>query len=365
MKYKDSNDLSRRARLTRIWVAWISLVGLLTLNISVANAVTLTTASVALSNPIPSTASVNYTVTASSVTNGTIKCIQATFSTSPTTLTTPTGFTAASATITAATSTYVNDSGTGWSVTDTANTIQYTNASGITPSTLTGATFIMAGITNSSVADTAYYLSFSTYNNTNCSSSPVDSVVVTYINTNGSNLSLTVNPTMSFTVNGVASGGTCNSGASTSTGTSTSTTIPFGSVTTASNGLVCQSLSIATNAANGYTVYVRYTGKPTSGSNTIADWTGTNNSPTAFSAAGTEAYGYTTSDFALNVANGAVNRFQSDLWAAMTTTNAEVSYSSTGLTTKTVSIGHQVGISGTTKPGTYTTTIIYTCTPVY
>ncbi|MDB5178435.1 MAG: hypothetical protein JWN01_378, partial [Patescibacteria group bacterium] len=26
---------------------------------------------------------------------------------------------------------------------------------------------------------------------------------------------------------------------------------------------------------------------------------------------------------------------------------------------------HQVGISLTTKPGTYTTTVVYTCTPVY
>ena len=356
--------LNRPSRRLRLWLTWITALGMLTFNFGIANAATLTSASTALSNPQPSATS-NYTVTASNVTSTLIKCIKEVYATTATGSTVPTGFSSTSATITAASSTYVNSSASGWTLGVATNgTITYTNASGITPGTLSGATYIAAGITNSSVANTTYFLQFSTYSNTDCATGPVDSATMAFTNTPGSTLTLTVDPTLSFTVNASSSGTTCNSG-TTSTQTSTATTIPFGSVTSASNGIVCQSLSIATNAPNGYTVYVRYTGKPTSGANQIADSSGTNGSPAAFSAAGTEAYGYTTNDFALNIANGAVNRFQSNLWAAMTTTNAEISYSSTGVTAKTVLVGHQVGISGVTKPGTYTTTIIYTCTPVY
>ena len=83
----------------------------------------------------------------------------------------------------------------------------------------------------------------------------------------------------------------------------------------------------------------------------------------AFPAAGTEAYGYTTNDFTLGT--GTAGRFNSNLWAAMTTTNAEIAYEPTGVNTTTYRIGHQVGVSLTTRPGTYSTTVIYTCTPVY
>jgi hypothetical protein len=49
----------------------------------------------------------------------------------------------------------------------------------------------------------------------------------------------------------------------------------------------------------------------------------------------------------------------------MTTSNSEVAYEAAGVTSTTYRIGHQVGIASTTFPGTYTTTIIYTCTPIY
>ena len=73
----------------------------------------------------------------------------------------------------------------------------------------------------------------------------------------------------------------------------------------------------------------------------------------------------TTNDATLGT--GSVNRFTNagQKWAALTTANAEVAYEPTGVTTATYRIGHQVGISTTTRPGTYQTTIIYTCTPVY
>ena len=352
-----------KEQLAKVTAVLIAMIGI-TMNASLVSAATLSAASVAQSDPRPSAVNVNYTFTGSTVTSSLIKCIKVTFSTSSSSVVTPTGFTAATATVTAASSTLVNSTATGWTVASTVNTVSYTNTTGITPSTTTGATFVLAGITNSSVADTGYYYKLATFNNIDCATSPVDNVQIMFINTNGSTLSLTVDQTLSFTVNAVPSAQTCDG--TTTTQASTATTIPFGTVTSASNGVVCQDLTAATNATSGYTIYSRYTSAPTNGlGQTIADWTGTNATPTVFSAAGTEAYGYSTNNSALGT--GTPNRFTnvSQKWAAMTASNLEVAYQATGVTATTTRIGHQVGISLTTKPGTYQTTIIYTCTPLY
>jgi hypothetical protein len=352
-----------KEKLAKALAVLVAGTGIL-MNAGLANAATLSLASVSQSDPRPSTAGVSYTFTGSSVTSTLIKCVKATFSTSPSSVVTPTGFTAATASVTAASSTLINSNGTGWTGTPTVNTLTYTHATGVTPSTLSGATFVIGGITNSSVADTAYYYTLSTYNNVDCATSPVDNAKVMFINTNGSTLSLTVDQTLSFTVNPVLTATSCNG--TTTTQTSTATTIPFGTVSAASNGVVCQDLTAATNATNGYTIYSRYTSAPTNGlGQTIADWTGTNVAPTTFSAAGTEAYGYSTNDATLGT--GTPDRFTNPAakFAAMTTSNAEVGYEAAGVTSTTYRIAHEVGISLTTKPGTYQTTVIYTCTPLY
>ena len=142
-------------------------------------------------------------------------------------------------------------------------------------------------------------------------------------------------------------------------------TLPFGSVTPGANRVVCQDLLAATNATHGYSIYMRYTGAPQSGTDTIDDHTGSNASPTAFSGAGTEAYGYSTDDATLGT--GTADRFTnpSQGWAAATTTNAEIGYESAAVTATHYFVGHQVGISVTTPGGIYQTTIIYTCVPIY
>lgn len=333
----------------------------------IAHAATFSNARVALSDPRPSQTAVTYTMTVSSVTSTTIKCIKADFSSSPSTSTAiGNGFTAAGASITAASSTLVNSSASGWTATPATNQITYTNATGITPSTTTGATYIIAGVTNSSVADTSYWVRFNTYNNTDCATSPVDNTTVGFIFTQGSQLSLTVDQTLTFTVNAVAGSQACGGG--TSTAASTGTTLPFGTVSTAANGLVCQDLTASTNATGGYTIFARYTAAPTNGTGqTIADWTGTTAAPTTFPAAGvTEAYGFTTNDQTLGT--GTANRYYNGSaysYAGMPSSNTEVGYESVGVSSTTYRIAHQVGITALTDPGTYTTTVIYTCTPVY
>lgn len=342
-------------------------------------AATLTSASVSLSDPQPGQTGVSYTLSASSVTNSGIQCIKAVFATTASGDTAPTGWSGASGSVTASSSTLVNSSGSGWSLATSdgigssgqKNIWDYTHSGAVTPSTLSGASFVMAGITNSTIADTAYYLQFSTYDNTDCVSSPVDNVTIAFINTNGSTLSMTVDPTLSFSVNSMGASTSCDG--ATTTAASTATTIPFGTVTSASNGVVCQDLAASTNATHGYTIYLRYTGKPTSGANTLADLGGgtpvPNSAPTAFTAAGTESYGYSTDDSTLGT--GTTDRFTNydslghQGWAAASTSNAEIGYESAGVTATHYHIAHQVGVATTSYPGTYSTTIIYTCTPVY
>ena len=353
----------------------------------IADAGTLSSASVALSDPRPSATSVNYTFTGSSVTSTNIQCIKAVFSTTATGDTAPTGWSGASGSITAGSSTLVNSLGTNWSLATSdgtsssgqKNVWKYTNsAGGITPTTLTGATFVMAAITNSSTADTAYWLHMYTFNNTDCASNPVDNATVEFINTNGSTLSLTVDNTLSFTVNPVTSSAGINHLSCTGTGSaypdvdSTATTIPFGTVISGVNPRACQRLNAASNSTNGYTIYIRYDHKPQNAlSQTISDVTGTNNAPAAFATTDAQGgYGYSTSDTTLTgtagTGAGQNNRFNTaTLYAAATTSNQEVAYESAGVSSTDYFVSHKVGITNTTFPGTYTNTIIYTCTPVY
>ena len=361
-----------RSLLAKIMTVVLAIMGL-GLNSGIANAATLSAAKVALSDPRPSTAAVTYTFTGSSVTSANIKCVKLVFATTPAGEVNPTGFAGTGGSVTAASSTLINSSATGWSLltSDGAgasagsnNVWKYTNTTGVIPGTLTAATFVAAGITNSSTADTGYYLRLSTFDNVDCATTPRDNANVQFINTNGSTLSLTIDNTLTFTVNAVAGAQSCNG--STSTQASTATTIPFGTVTAAANQIVCQDLTAATNATNGYTIFARYTAKPTNAlTQTIADWTGTNAAPTLFSAPGTEAYGYTTNSSALGTGTPARFTTGGPKYAAMTTANNEVAYQAGGVTSTTTRVGHEVGVSLTTLPGTYTTTVIYTCTPIY
>jgi len=347
-------------KLVKVVTVLMASSGLL-LNAGLANAATLSNANVGLSDTRPSQVA-SYTFTGSTVTTATaVLCIKVTFSSSSTSVATPTGFTAASATVNAS-STLINASTSGWTPTATANTFTFTHPTGVTPSNATGRTFVLDTVTNSSVAGTSYYYTIATFTNVDCATGPIDNATVQFINTNGSTLSLSVDSSLSFSVNSVSTSTSC--AGSTTTSGSTATTIPFGTVTSAANGLVCQDLAAATNASNGYTIYIRDTGQLANGiAETLADWTGTNAAPTAFPAAGTEAYGYSTNDVTLGT--GTAGRFSSNLFAANTTSNAEVAYEAAGVSSSTYRIAHQAGISTLTHPGTYQTTVIYTCTPVY
>lgn len=330
-------------------------------------AVTLSGGSVALSDGRKAVSS-SYTIEFSNITTSDIKCIKVVFSDAASGGSAPTGLSTASATYNAAGSDYIPDAQT-WTAdgTTTPGTVVITSATAETPASATDGTVLITGITNGSTAETGYFAQFSTYNNTNCSSSGVDSGVGVYIYTTGQAVSLTVNPTLSFGIALLGVGSTVN-GAVTTVAT-TDGTIPFSTISDQANAIAGHELTTSTNAGTGYTASIRYTAAPSDGgSETIDDVSpGTNLVPAAFSANGTEAFGYTTNDATLSNVGDGVDRFTTpaDYWAKFTTSNAEIAYNGAKIANDTVRVGYQVGVSATTAAATYTTTVIITCTPQY
>jgi hypothetical protein len=349
-------------KLTSVLLAVASLG----LDVGMAHAATLSTTSVALSNPQPSATS-SYQFTASGITTSAIECVQEVFTVNadgtggvPTTMTT----TGASLD---ASSTYITTA--HWAVAGSAvnGTVAFQYATGTTPTA--GPSTIQAdGIVNSSAATTTtgYWMSFSSWTGPAasgvCTGSKVDTSEVGFNITTGSNLSLTVNPTLTFQVQPILTSGTCSDGTTHPTFGSTASTIPFGTVAPGANSIVCQNLNVATNSTHGFTVYTAFNNAPTNAlAQTIASITAPFSAPAAFTFSNAQGgYGYSTSD------TSGSNLFATGTkYAAMTATNEPVAFSATGLASTNYVVTHQVGVSTTTFPGTYSDTIIYTCTPIY
>ncbi len=321
-------------------------------------AATITSGNLTLGDPRPGNTT-TYTFSGSGFTTGTsIRCIQLRFANNADgTGGAPTGLTTTGATLSS------NTIATGtWTVGNAAGVVRATNTTGATPAA--SGTIVWGGIVNGSSAAATYYGLFDTYTNTDCSTGPVDSTVVAFVYKDGALVSLTVEPTLSFTIAAVNSGQSVNS--ATTTLTTTPTAINFSNdVTAAAKGVSAHNLTVATNAANGFTVNLRQTGGLTNGTYTIPSLAGaTNAAPIAFSAAGIEAWGYTTEDSSL--AGTTANRFTSpaNRWAGMSTTN-ELVMDSGSSGTQTTRVGHQIGISNTTPAGSYNTTLVYTAAGVY
>ncbi len=326
-------------------------------NFGAAYAATLTTASLALSDPRPSASSI-YTVTANGFTTAqTIGCIEVDLGTASN----GTGNAATSTASSVLDSQTITGSGT-WTVDNTQSAAQKLRAVNATPVVpqASSRSIAFSAVTNGATPNTSYFAVITTYT-TNACTTPVDTTTVQFVYTDGQAVTMAVDGTLTFAVAGVASGLAVN-GPNT-TVTSTSTTLPFGTVTTAANQIAAQDLTVTTNAGNGYTVFTRYTGQLASGANNIANHSGTNAAPVVFTAAGTEGFGYTTNDATLS--GGSPARFSSNKWAAFALTNAEVAFNGAGITNDVTRVGLQTGISTATKPGSYATTVVYTATPIY
>jgi len=298
--------------------------------------------------------------------NTTVYCLRVQYCTTATgTCTKPTGMVTTSAT---------KDSGNwagftagSWTIVNTTDgETKYTNVSGEAPSPTTNASLSTGTITNSSTSATAF-ARVTTYTNTDCATGSTDTGVAAFAIISGISVTATVAETLTFSIAAVGSGsGETVNGATTNV-TTTTTGVAFGELSTGSNKIGAHDLTVSTNATGGYTTTVAYTQKlRIDVSNDIDDHSGTNAAPTTFSGAGTEAFGYTTEDSSLGT--GTADRFTSaggNKWAGFSTTPYEVAYSSAPVSSQTIRTGYQVGISGTTTAGDYSTTVIYVCTPIY
>lgn len=339
-------------------ISLFSLVALLLVsliyNVSLAHA--FTSASLALSDSRPGQASTTYTVTYTPTSTTAIKTITYVFCT-----TASGGCSTPSMTTTGGSQgTYTGLSGSSPTSVFTTNGTITTTVGTPAAQALSPISIAFSGITNPTPAGT-YFMQITTKD---AGAATIETSTVAFATTTGISASVSVDPTLTFAVNALTSGTTVN-GLATNV-TTTSSTIPFGTVTTATNGIAGHSLVVTTNAASGYTVYIKYTGQLTSGTNTIADHLGNNAAPTNFPSAGTlAAFGYTTESTSLSGSGNRFNVGATNKYSGFTTSNLEVARSAVAVSSDTTKIGYQVGITGTTPAGTYTTTVVLTATPTY
>jgi hypothetical protein len=170
-----------------------------------------------------------------------------------------------------------------------------------------------------------------------------------------------VDPSLTFSVVGRAS--VCNGQSATNFQTgATATSVSLGRLSAATVGGGAQDVNIATNAANGFVVYLRTSGTtPNSlrdgASHSIADVSGTNASPGTTPSAGTAGFGYTSSDTS--------TPFTSNTWAKLTNSNDSVLVGSAGTSSKSACIGYEVAIATATPAGLYTSNVVYTALPSF
>ena len=124
-------------------------------------------------------------------------------------------------------------------------------------------------------------------------------------------------------------------------------------------------ITVETGAPDGYIAYIWSNQQMTSGSNTIADWTGTNESPTVWSSG--EGFGYSTDDYTLT--GGTQDRFSGSKYAGFNHSGpgfpvadrTEPTLSADGQNT----ITYRLGTSQTTAAGTYSSIVIFDVVPQY
>src|SRR5664280_2438401 len=180
-------------------------------------------------------------------------------------------------------------------------------------------------------------------------------------------VSFGMDPQLTFTVTSVAGALSC--GDVTTTVASTTNAVSLGhQSSTASHPIGGQSLNVITNAVNGYTVYISYGAAMlgASSGHTFANMGGTNASPAAWPANGTEAFGYTTESSSLS---GTAGRFHSNKWAALTaTTGQEIMRNTTipGVNGDTNCIAYEGSVApNTPADAAYSTTVLYSVVPLF
>lgn len=235
------------------------------------------------------------------------------------------------------------------------------------------------GITNPTTTNTTYFARITTYSDSGSTTIDTATVAFAILDTTSVAVTANVDASFSFAVAGIAGTGSNSvNGATLTNGvTSTATTIPFGTMAVGTAKVAAQDLTVSTNAQNGYNITASHSattvsGNPplVSGSNNIDAFTGTNTTPTVWSApnsttanTNTGFFGYTTES--TNLCTGTASRFSSDKWAGTTTTGAEVACSATPVNSETTRVGYQLQVDAYQPAGSYAGTVVLVATPTY
>lgn len=296
--------------------------------------------------------------------------------------TTPSGTCVAPSGFSTGTPTLASSNIAGSSITTTGSTANLFKLNVGSPATQTTQTMNLnfTGITNPSGANTTYYVRTTTYSD--AGSTVIDgptSAAFAVLDTNSIAVSATVDPNFTFTVARAVTGnvnGNYSGSDAINVSTTTNNSIPFGTLNTSTASVSAHDITITTNAGNGYEVTASSSAVPplVSGSDNIDSFTGTNGTPTAWSApvgstpdVNTGFFGYTTSSNAL--CTGTANRFTDNSsyqrYAGFSTTGGEVACSTTPKSSDTTRVGWKLQINNIQPAGQYTGSIILVATPTY
>lgn len=345
-------------------ISLLLVVSFLTYYSQRANAALLSGASIQLSDPRPSNSGTTYIVTYTFPSTTSIQCIDIILSdttghivltTNPST-TAPTGLTTTSAAKVSVTGGGLTDG--NWTLHNATNGIlQYEFATG-QASTNSQIVITTSTITNPSVGSFyAQVATYSTLTTHTCSGLVDQSNVMALVTTGGVATSVTVDPTISFSVTGTS--GAINGGPASNPITD-SLRIPFGNVSAGGSATsAAQLLTTSTNAASGYFIYIRNTQLLTdSNADTIRAQSGTPSSPASFDGSTSQSsFAFTTNSTTVSMG--------SNQWAGLTTSNVSIDHQTAPQNAKTLSVEYQLQLSNVQPPGTYSNVITYTATPTY
>lgn len=334
------------------------------------------TVSVALDNPLPAATGVNYTWTWDGYQTGasSTQCVLVKFSVNAD----GTGGIPSNMGLAAATLTGTWGAGTTWTVDDTlaaSGVLAFNGAAAATPAA-GPSTIVIGGVTNpDTAAGGTYFETVTTYdtpgagNTGGCLGSVLDgATVAAWETSHGQATSVTIDPSLSLVIGTVPTATTC--GDTTTTVATSLNTIDLGHITAISqHAIAAQQLTVTTNAAHGYTVYVSYSGPLTgqSTSHTYADHAGTNGTPTAWAANGTEAFGYYTDSTSLSGTAARFDNAGTANWAALGTTGDELMHnaSTPGPTGDQNCVAFQASEAGNTPADLYRTVVRYNAVGVF
>lgn len=340
-------------RLAPIGVAF----ALVTAMTAPASAATLTSITVTPSNPTADANGVTYTVSASNWTVTAVQCLRLTVDTAAdfSSGSLPAGFSVsgnpgAGSLVTAGT-------WTGGPTTAT-NTVSWTSTGGMTFDTGTKNFTFTA---DNPTAAATIYIRVATFTNTGCTTGG-DSGSGAAVITDNTVVSVIVDPSLTFTVANKNSSCNGETGTYVDNSGGSATSLSLGRMSAGQTKASAQTLTLATNAAAGFTVTMRGTQATQNlrnGSHNWVDVAGSYASPAAFGA--NERFGYTMAD----ATSGSAISFTSNNFAALTSTDRQVMSGGAAVQAGSSCVSFQAAADSTTPAGTYTATVIYTAVPTF